>query len=112
MDGAPRAIWRLVSPGRHVLSCDVVRDGAQFQLRVCRDVTPLLTYPAASLDALDAVASEWRAALCARGYAPAPSDEQSHQSLLPSGEPSPDPVSASNPLREDRHWRLRHDRRT
>lgn len=112
MDGAPRALWRLLSPGRDLLSCDVVRDGAQFRLRVCRGRTPLVTYPGSSLAALHEVAAEWRTAFCARGYAPAPSEEHSHQSLLTSSEPSPDHASASNPLREDRHWQLRHDPKT
>jgi hypothetical protein len=71
MQSVPRAVWRLVSPASEVLVCDVVRDGEQFELRVTRGTTALLTYPAADLSALHRVAAEWRAGLCARGYAPA-----------------------------------------
>lgn len=114
MPSGPRAVWRLVSPASELLVCDVVRDGEQFELRVTRGRTALLTYPGASLAALHGVAAEWRAGLCARGYAPAPdsNEEEFHQSLPSSGDPSPDRASASNPLGEDWPWQSRPARRT
>ncbi len=70
MQAFPRVIWRLTSPARQDLACDVVRKDGVFELRVLRGGIVLMTYPAADLSTLHRVAAEWHAGLCARGYAP------------------------------------------